>query len=66
MLPKDFTPDVIEDPTKPNPVEFPAPPSTEIPDAQNARPPDSPYPVHPEKSPGDVPQSKPVDQPPKS
>ena len=52
MLPKDFTPEIIEEPPK-----QPEPPP-EIPDPKNPQPPDTPFPDRPEKNPVEVPPHK--------
>jgi hypothetical protein len=48
MLPSDFTPDLIEDPSKPKPSDFPPPEPTEIPEPKTPQPPPSAFPAHPE------------------
>jgi hypothetical protein len=52
MLRKNFTPEIIDEPTKP-----PEPPR-EIPDPKNPQPPDTPFPDHPEKNPAEAPPHK--------
>jgi hypothetical protein len=37
MLPKDFTPDVIDDPTRPDPVELIPPSTPEVPEPGDPR-----------------------------
>jgi hypothetical protein len=54
MLPKDFTPDVIEDPNDPRPTETPP----EVPLVPRPEPPDTPFQAHPEPSPGETPPAK--------
>jgi hypothetical protein len=58
-MPRDFTPDVIEDPHDPKPTEIPQQPPTEIPERPEPKPPDTPHPAHPEFSPGQEPPNRP-------
>ena len=60
MLPKDFTPEIIDEPTRPSEAPM------EIPDPKNPQPLDTPYSDKPEKDPLDVPPHKPVKVPPKA
>jgi hypothetical protein len=60
MLPKDFTPDVIEDPNDPRPAETPP----EFPEIPKTEPPETPHPARPEPSPGQAPPARPPASPP--
>jgi hypothetical protein len=64
MLPKDFTPDIIEDATDPKPLDLPPVPPTEIPVPDEPKPPVSPFPAHPEPSPSPPPSGDPPAAPP--
>jgi hypothetical protein len=55
MLPRDFTPDVIDEATNPIPSEMPAAPPKEIPVPKGPQSPATAYPVHPEPEPAPAP-----------
>jgi hypothetical protein len=58
MLPKDFTPDLLDDPNRPRPVE-PLQPAKEIPVPEEPKPPPTTFPAHPEPGPTPAPSSDP-------
>jgi len=58
MLPKDFTPDLLDDPNRPGPVESPHP-AKEIPEREEPKPPPTAFPAHPEPAPTPAPSTAP-------
>ena len=63
MLPQDFTPKILDDPSRPEPANTPGASPTELPQPPEPKPPLSPFPAHPQPPATPPPASDPPPDP---